>query len=463
MPLSAASGESAGVVVGSLRRDGGGMSELLRNLGALHVHGVAVDWAKVAGSSGGEAGSEAVAGLRTVVGLPTYAFQRQRYWLEAEKASGDVSTLGQLSEVVHPLLGAATPLAESAGFLLTGRLSLAEAGWLRDHAVFGTVLVPGTGLLELGFAAARAVGLTTVSQLLLSAPLVLPAEGAVRLQVQVAASEAGEDGRREVSIGSRAEDAPEGASWRLHAQGVLAQAVEEEAATQEAAADDDRTCGVAACWRGSDRSERVISAAACKHAGYGYGPIVSRGWSRAWRVGEDVVDGRVVLPEALRSSADEYGLHPALLDSALHVLSFDRIAGAGLDASAGAGAGEPSLLLPFEWSEVRLVASGARELRMRASVERGGDGEALAHLQLADGNGRVVAHVGGLRLREASEAQIRDAARSETQHLYRLEWRAAVVSEPAEAQPLVVGGDGKLAAHLSLDHVTNVSAVAGAA
>ena len=94
MPLSAASGEH-GVVVGSLRRDGGGMSELLRNLGVLHVHGVGVDWAKVAGRR---------ARKQLVASLPTYAFQRQRYWLEAEKASGDVSTMG-LSEAVASAAG----------------------------------------------------------------------------------------------------------------------------------------------------------------------------------------------------------------------------------------------------------------------------------------------------------------------------------------------------------------------
>ena len=100
----------------------------------------------------------------------------------------------------------------------------------------------------------------------------------------------------------------------------------------------------------------------------------SRGFVEAWRVG-DAVYGRAVLPEALSSSAEEYGLHPALLDAALHVLSLARVGDLG----------DGSVLLPFEWSEVRLVATGARELRMRASVERSGDGEALAHLQLADG------------------------------------------------------------------------------
>ena len=95
--------------------------------------------------------------------------------------------------------------------------------------------------------------------------------------------------------------------------------------------------------------------------GYGYGPSF-QGLVEAWRVGE-VVYGRAVLAEALTSSADEYGLHPALLDSALHVLSFDRL--------AGANAGDGSILLPFEWSEVRLVATGARELRVRAPFARG--------------------------------------------------------------------------------------------
>jgi acyl transferase domain-containing protein len=144
MPLSAASEEGGGVVVGSLRREAGGMSELLQNLSVLHCHGVAIDWEKVLGGSAS----------KRLVALPTYAFQRQRYWLEAQRASGDASTMG-LSSVAHPLLGAATPLADSERFLLTGRLSVSEPGWLGDHAVFGTVLVPGTGLLELGFAAAR--------------------------------------------------------------------------------------------------------------------------------------------------------------------------------------------------------------------------------------------------------------------------------------------------------------------
>jgi len=406
------------------------MSELLRNLSVLHVHGVAVDWEKVLGASAS----------KQVVALPTYAFQRQRYWLEAEKASGDASTMG-LSSAEHPLLGAATPLADSDGFLLTGRLSATEPGWLGDHAVFGTVLLPGTGLLELGFAAARAVGATTVSQLTLAAPLVLPQDGAVRVQVQVDAPEAGEEGRRGLSIYSRLEDTSGGSAWTLHAQGVLSLA-------QEAAADET---GLEA-WppAGGTLIDLTGLYARLQAHGYGYGPSF-QGLREAWRVGE-VVYGRVVLPEALSESAAGYGLHPALLDAALHVL--------GLAAAGEAGVSDGLVLIPFEWSEVTLVATGARELRVRASVERRGEGEALVQLQLADGSGRAVARVGGLRLREASEAQIREAARSEAQHLYRLEWRPVGLSAAgSEALMLIVGGDGALAKRLGLDHVDSVAAV----
>ena len=73
--------------VAAQRRGRDGTEVLLSALGMLHVHGVDVDWAKVAG--------EAAGAKQHVASLPTYAFQRQRYWLEAEKAGGDVSTMGQ--------------------------------------------------------------------------------------------------------------------------------------------------------------------------------------------------------------------------------------------------------------------------------------------------------------------------------------------------------------------------------
>ncbi|MFG2608510.1 type I polyketide synthase [Streptomyces sp. NPDC048514] len=63
-------------VVGSLRRDEGGADRILLSLAQAYVHGVAVDWEAV------------FAGHRTgPLDLPTYPFQRQRYWLETPAAA----------------------------------------------------------------------------------------------------------------------------------------------------------------------------------------------------------------------------------------------------------------------------------------------------------------------------------------------------------------------------------------
>ena len=226
------------------------------------------------------------------------------------------------------------------------------------------------------------------------------------------APEEGEDGRRALSIFSRLEEAPEGSAWTLHAQGMLS-----ASGGDGCAGGRGRARGLAA--GGGTPIELTGLYSTLQAHGFGYGPSF-QGLREAWRVG-DAVYGRAVLPEALSESAEAYGVHPALLDAALHVL--------GLVDAGVARVSDGSLLLPFEWTEVSLLATGARELRVRASVERGGEGEALAQLQLADGSGRAVARVGGLRLREASEAQIREAARSEVQHLYRLDWRPVALSE----------------------------------
>ena len=175
----------------ALRKDQGrGRSRLLLSLGGLYAQG------RLAAT-----GAPFFGRWRTPVPLPTYPFERQRYWLEAGGARLAMWRRRGLSSAEHPLLGASIAVAEGDSFVFTGRLSLATHAWLAGHVVFGAVLLPGTGFVELALAAAERVGLDTVDELTLEAPLVVPERGAIQLQVLVGALE--ESKRRSLSVHAR--------------------------------------------------------------------------------------------------------------------------------------------------------------------------------------------------------------------------------------------------------------------
>ena len=211
-------------MIGSLRRDDGGPRRFLASLAEAWMHGAAVDWRAALGRPGA-----------AVVALPPYAFQRERYWLRGAVGAGDVGAAG-LGPAGHPLLGAAIALADGAGRLLTGRLSLDAHPWLADHAVLGTVLLPGTAFVELALHAGAQLGCEELRELTLRAPLTLTGEQAV--QIQVVVGEPDEAGRRTVGVYSRPERAGAreiwgGEEWVRNAEGVLAPLEEQARARAE--------------------------------------------------------------------------------------------------------------------------------------------------------------------------------------------------------------------------------------
>ncbi|MFJ2444562.1 type I polyketide synthase, partial [Streptomyces sp. NPDC087658] len=144
---------AAGALVALLRKDRPETRAATDALAHLHVRGTAVDWPTVLDATGpGRAGDGAAP-----ADLPTYAFQRERYWLDASAPAGGIAAAG-LQSADHPLLGAAVPLADTDGVLFTSRLSTRTHPWLADHGVLGSVLLPGTAFLELVVRAGDQVG-----------------------------------------------------------------------------------------------------------------------------------------------------------------------------------------------------------------------------------------------------------------------------------------------------------------
>jgi acyl transferase domain-containing protein len=195
----------AAVVVPLARRGHDEAAALITGLAALHVGGGTVDWAAVH------------AGAR-LVDLPTYPFQRERFWPTLTVRAGNAAGLG-LAAVRHPLLGAALDVAGTTESLFTGTLSPATQPWLAAHLDSGRITFPGTGFLELALRAARNLGCPEITELTLTTPLVLGPSDALVLQVRVGSP--GPGGSRPIDVHS----APAGTGvpdWTHHATGTLA-------------------------------------------------------------------------------------------------------------------------------------------------------------------------------------------------------------------------------------------------
>ncbi|MCQ8195660.1 polyketide synthase dehydratase domain-containing protein, partial [Streptomyces rugosispiralis] len=177
--------------------------------------------------------------------------------------------------------------------------------WLADHAVMGSVLLPGTAFVELAVRAGDQVGCERVEELTLEAPLVLPEVGGVQLQLSV--GEPDGSGRRAFEVYSRFEDAAADEAWLRHASGALV----------EGASAASFDLGV---WPPVGAAPVALDGLYEGMAGLGlaYGPVF-RGLRSAWRLDGEVF-AELELPEGARSDAGVFGLHPALLDSALHVV-----------------------------------------------------------------------------------------------------------------------------------------------
>ncbi|MEU2666797.1 type I polyketide synthase [Micromonospora sp. NPDC007220] len=367
------------------------------------------------------------------VDLPTYAFDRNRYWLERTGAHRSVLPAVGLDVVDHPLLSAVADLPGDEGLLFTGRITLATHPWLADHAVLGTVLLPGTALVELASWTGRQAGAATVAELNLEAPLAIPTEGGIDLRVRVGPPD--ETGHRPVAIHTRRDDdtGPDGSrAWQRHASGQLADTVDPEPAP-------------AAVWPPADAEPIALDGLYARLAaqGYHYGPAF-RALRAAWRSGPDIL-AEVALDADASTDTTAFSVHPALMDAALHAIGASATAGA-TDATAGdpaggasGAAGGPDIRpgLPFTWSGVTIRPTRARELRIRL---RATDASSVA-LTITDTGATPVASVDGLVLRPISGEQLSAARRSASRSLHRLDWVAPATGRADGTSRLVALGD----------------------
>ncbi|MFJ6250996.1 MULTISPECIES: type I polyketide synthase [unclassified Streptomyces] len=443
----AAQDVTGALVLSASRRDRSPAEALTAALAELHAHGAAVDW-------------PALFGPRRRVDLPTYAFQRQRYWLDLLAGTGgspDVASAG-LSAAGHPLLGAAVEHPGTGETVFTDLWSLRTHEWLADHTVFGAAVVPATAHLDLALSVAAHVGAGAVEELSLEAPLILPERG--ETQIRVVAGAADESGRRSLDVYARpapdGPDAPDTGGWTRHVLGTLTAGLP-EAADDTAQADRPLTALPPA---GAVRLPLDGLYDSLADGGFDYGPGF-RGLREVWRDGDELL-ALATLPEdsAAATAGPGFGLHPALLDTVLHAV----VAGGIVEVTGERG------WMPFAWSGVHLVRPCGPTARARITPV----GEGAVSVTVADERGAAVARIDRLTFRPATAEQVRGGR---DLPLYELAWRpAGATGRTAARAPYAVlgtpdglagrfagaGGPG-VVRHASLEEAAEALATAGAA
>ncbi|WP_344646587.1 type I polyketide synthase, partial [Winogradskya consettensis] len=372
-----------GLSVAGLRAGRPEPETLITALTRMDARGTAVDWT-------------ALLPAARRIALPGYPFQGDRYWLTEAKVARDAGGLG-LSTTHHPLLGAAVRLADRDGYVFVGQLSRRTQPWLGDHVVADAALVPGTALLELATYTAEQLG-AYVEELTLASPLVLPEQDETAVQVVV--GQAGGDGRRLLEVFAR----PSGGTvdesdWIRYASGTLA--------TGPAAGPDPVRTAV---WPPAGAVvvdldgvyERLVN------DGYTYGPAF-QGLRRLWRGGGGEVLAEVGLAEDEQGDARWYGVHPALLDAALHPVL------PGVTETGG------TAWLPFSWSGVRIHQPGVTAARVAMTTMSLDEGSRVVSLELSDATGAPVVSVASLVLRSLPADAVRRASTG-TDGLWGVEW-----------------------------------------
>ncbi|MFF4970296.1 beta-ketoacyl synthase N-terminal-like domain-containing protein, partial [Streptomyces sp. NPDC001037] len=303
-------------------------------------------------------------------GLPTYAFDHHPYWLDTPAPTG-----GARSER-HPFVSTVVDRADDGSLVLEGAVSRTAQPWTGHHALDGTRLLPGAALAELALYAADAAGLDQVEELVLTRPLVLPDDEHTAVAVQVVLAPPEDDGRRAFAVHARSGDGQQG--WEQHAEGTLSRAAD--------ATDDYHPLGPSTAWPPTG-AELLATQGLYAHLadlGVTYEETF-HGVQAAWRDG-DTVYAEVALPEDITLPDDgtaAFGIHPVLLDAALHPRAL-------LDQASA------DVLMPFVWSGVTLRATGARLLRVRIAPRADGN---TVSVTATDPSGQAVLTVDTITLR----------------------------------------------------------------
>lgn len=378
----------------------GEWQQLLQSLGKLYVRGVSVDWTGFWKDY-----------QHKHISLPTYPFQRQRYWVKSNKSKSIPKLLRDYSNsnIVHPLLGEQLHLAGKEIYFQS-IINRNSPDFLADHCIYQTAILPATAYLEMALAAGAAVFKSDnllLENVAIKRAIIFSDDEDKTLQL-ILKPEATTS--YEFNLFSLVKDDNQQENWVLHASGKIRKNDINSDSPQIDLESIQAQCSeeISATNYYQDLRER----------GFDYGSCF-QGIAGIWK-GEKQTLGKIQLPAELAGNAEKYQLHPVLLDACFQIL--------GTNFPTGKG---ESAYLPVEVE--RLQVYRRYHSRLWSKVEKfqvkdANQKHVTADLGLYDEAGNLVASLQGLSFRRTPRKIFERKVQKDLQEfLYQTVWEAQII------------------------------------
>ncbi len=286
--------EDVGVWLPSLRQGTDDWQQILQSLGELYVRGASIDW------SGFDQDYQ-----RRRVALPTYPFQRQRYWLDRPTAHRKMTVTAETK--LHPLLDKklTSPFLEGTvfeTFFHRDNLSL-----LADHLVYNKMVVSGASYISMALGAAKltfGIQSCVLEEILFEQTLVIPEEGCT-IQLAIIPEENDQAAFKIISVGKHAGD------WNTHVTGkILTGQTDNRTLTSEPLEKLWNRCPQTMTAKEFYQTQRD------RHIDLG----LSYQWLESIQRGDGEAICQLSPPPAALSGLEAYQLHPGLIDGGFGLL-----------------------------------------------------------------------------------------------------------------------------------------------
>jgi acyl transferase domain-containing protein/acyl carrier protein len=361
------------------------------------------------------------------VELPTYPFQRRRFWPKTSGIAVD-------GPAVSGILGGAKDLA-SGDTVYTSRISVKSQPWLSDHVIYGTVVVPGATYAAMALAAVGPPA--RVKEVFFYEPIILPEKTSREVQLTLHPIEDGGDFTFHVH--SRPYGVRD-AEWSLNADGTVVTSVEDEP-------DPDDSDPVDAAIERMERMRPQELFETFADMELAWGPNWSGSLKSLW-LGEGEAIGDITVGEELAEQLGTEPMHPVLMDLCTGV------AFPAFPALLAAEQGVSDLFLPLRYGQVFLKTKMPRRFYCRARWHNNAlDGETqVFDLDFVDRDGHLL---GGIReftvKRAPREALLRGLGGDATRLLYTVGWQEVPPAGDDAVNPSgtwLIAGFGELAAQV---------------